>query len=277
MLRACTKPPTMPFPAQAAGRADECPDPEEWEEGRSRNDEWLATLSHELRSPLATIVNALDVISDGHALDPAARQARDVAERQARRALQLVEDLFDVCASSRGKLSLRKEVVDLAEIVAGATETAGHLLAERGHRLTISLPPQPVTLHADSLRLEQVLTNLLANAAKFTDRGGHIRLTAEAEAGHIVLRIRDNGRGISPDLLPRVFDRFHQGPHSGDQGVGGLGIGLALVKFLVELHGGRVSASSAGPGTGSEFVVRLPARAVTRDDWADRRCPATRR
>src|SRR5262249_14467083 len=131
----------------------------------------------------------------------------------------------------------------------------------RGHRLTVSLPPGPVTLDGDRLRLEQVLTNLLANAAKYTDPGGHIRLTAAVEAGLIVLRVRDNGRGIAADLLPRGVGVFRQGMDSGDRTAGGLGIGLALVKSLVELHGGSVAASSGGPGTGSEFVVRLPARA----------------
>jgi signal transduction histidine kinase len=144
--------------------------------------------------------------------------------------------------------------------VAGAAETVGHLLTARGHRLTVSLPVEPVFLIADPLRLEQVLTNLLANAAKFTEPGGHIRLTAEADGEEVVLRVRDNGQGIAPDLLPRVFDQFWQGLDSGEQAGRGLGIGLALVKSLVESHGGSVAAFSDGPGTGSEFVVRLPAR-----------------
>jgi signal transduction histidine kinase len=220
-------------------------------------DESLATLAHELRDPLATILLALQVMSgDG---DPSAREARRIAEHQARRAVQLVDDLFDLCAGSRDKLSLRKEVVELAAIVAGATETTAHMLAARGHRLTVSLPTGPVFLVADSLRLEQVLANLLSNAAKFTDPGGHIGLTAGVEAGQAVLRVRDNGRGIAPDLLPRVFDLFRQGPDLGNNGPVGLGIGLALVKSLVELHGGSVAASSDGPGTGTEFVVHLPA------------------
>jgi signal transduction histidine kinase len=260
MLCVCTKPSTTPAPGQATGQADECPHPERWEDGRSHYDEWLATLVHELRSPLVTALSALGVMPSGPGLDRDTRRARDVAERQARRALQLVDDLFDVCAGSRGKLPLRKEAVDLAEVVAGATEAADHLLAGRAHRLTVSLPPRPVTLDGDRLRLEQVLTNLLANAAKYTDPGGDIRLTAAVEAGLIVLRVRDNGRGIAADLLPRVFDMFRQGPDSPDRAESGLGIGLALVKSLVELHGGSVAASSDGPGTGSEFVVRLPAR-----------------
>jgi signal transduction histidine kinase len=223
-------------------------------------DELLGTLVHELRSPLATIVSGVQMVASECDVDPAGRRALAVVERQSRQAMRLVEDLFDVCAGSLGKLSLRKEVVDLTEVVAGATETVGHLLAARRHRLTVSLPPEPVFLQADPLRLGQVLTNLLGNAAKFTDPGGHIRLTAEVEAGQVVLRVRDNGRGIRPDLLPRVFDLFHQIPGPGAPRMGGLGIGLALVKSLVELHGGSVSACSDGPGTGTEFIVRLPRR-----------------
>jgi len=218
-------------------------------------DEALATLAHELRDPLAAILLALDLYSgDG---DPAARWALAKAAHQARRAMRIIDDLFDHSAGSRGRLALRKEVVELAAVVAGATETAAHLLAARGHRLTVALPARPVFLVADPVRLEQVLTNLLANAAKFTDPGGDIRLTAEAGAGQAVLRVRDNGRGIAPDVLPRVFDRFWQG--SEHKAAGGLGLGLALVKSLVESHGGSVVARSDGPGAGAEFIVRLPA------------------
>jgi signal transduction histidine kinase len=176
--------------------------------------------------------------------------------------VRIVEDLFDLCASSLDRLPLRKEAVELEAIVAAATETTAHLFAARGHQLTVSLSAKPMHFVADPLRLEQVLTNLLANAAKFTDPGGHIWLTAEAEGRQVVLRVRDNGRGIAPDLLPLIFDLFHQGTVSGDRVVAGLGIGLTLVKSLVELHGGSVAASSDGPGTGSEFVVRLPIRAL---------------
>jgi signal transduction histidine kinase len=221
-------------------------------------DELLGALAHELRSPLVTIVSAAQVVANQCEMGPPVRRALAVMERQSRQALRLIDDLFDLCAGAAGKLSLRKEVVSLADVVAMATETACHLLAARQHRLTVSLPPGPVSLEADPLRLAQVLTNLLSNAAKFTDPGGHIRLTARVEAGQVVLRVRDNGRGIDPGLLPRVFDRFYQVPGAGRQ-EGGLGIGLALVKSLVELHGGAVAACSDGPGTGCEFVVRLPA------------------
>jgi signal transduction histidine kinase len=222
-------------------------------------DELLGTLAHELRSPLVTIVSAVQVVMATCDMGPVAQRALGVMERQSRQAVQLVDDLLDVCAGGLGKLPLRMEVVSLAEIVARATETAGPLLTARQHRFTVSLPPEPVSVEADPQRLAQVLTNLLGNAAKFTDPGGHIRLTAGVEAGQIVLRVRDNGRGIDPDLLPGVFDLYQQIQGPGRQ-AGGLGIGLALVKSLVELHGGSVAACSAGLGAGSEFVVRLPAR-----------------
>jgi len=219
--------------------------------------EALATLAHELRDPLAAILLALELDSgDG---DPAARRTLTMAAHQARRAVRIVDDLFDLCAGSWDNLPLCKEAVELAAVVAGATEATAHLLAARGHRLTVSLPAGPVSLVADPVRLEQVLANLLANAAKFTDPGGDIRLSAQAEAGQVVLRVRDNGRGIAPELLPRVFDPFWQGPGRGEKGTRGLGLGLALVKSLVELHGGSIAAHSEGPGTGAEFIVRLPA------------------
>jgi signal transduction histidine kinase len=235
--------------------------PRELEVTQPNIDELLGTLAHELRSPLATILNAVQVITYNRNMDPAARRTLAVMERQSRQALRIIEDLFDLCAGSRGKLSLCKEIVGLDEIVAGATETTEHLFSEREHRLTVSLPTRPVFLLADPVRLEQVLTNLLGNAAKFTDPCGHIRLTAEVEAEQVVLRVRDNGRGIAPDLLPRVLDLFRQAPDLGGTGPVGLGIGLALVKSLVELHGGSVAVYSDGPGTGAEFVVRLPVRA----------------
>ena len=253
--------PTRPAPTPGAGQRPEiedlCPHPRGLEVTQPGLDELLGTLAHELRDPLTTIVSAVQVITDDCYLDPAARRALAVMERQSRQAMQIIDDLFDLCVGNVGKLSLRKEVVDLAKIVAGATETAGHLLAARQHRLTVSLPPEPVSLEADPLRLVQVLTNLLGNAAKFTDPGGHIRLSAAVEGGQIVLRVRDNGQGIAPDLLPRVFDRFWQA--SERKAARGLGLGLALVKSLVELHGGSVAARSAGPGAGAEFIVQLPA------------------
>jgi signal transduction histidine kinase len=219
--------------------------------------ELLGTVAHELRSPLAAALGGVYLITSEHNTDPVARQALTRMEHQLQQAMRLVEDLFDVCAGGLGKLSLHKELVALDRVVARATESAHRSLAARQHRLTVSLPPQPVYLHADPLRLVQVLTNLLSNAAKFTNPGGHIRLTVDVEAGQVVLRVRDNGRGIALDLLPRVFDLFRQGHECGRHAQAGLGIGLARVKSLVELHGGSVEAHSAGPGMGAEFVVRL--------------------
>ena len=225
-------------------------------------DDSLATLAHELRDPLATILLALETITTERPGNPTVRQATLIAENQARRAVQIIEDVFDVCAGFRDRLTIHKESVDLATVVAVATQTVAHRIAERAHRLTVSLPAEPVYLFADSLRLEQVLTNLLGNAAKFTDPGGHIRLTGEIESGQVVIRVRDNGRGIDQQRLPGVFDTLRQDDIRPSPGIGGLGIGLALVKSLVELHGGSVAAFSDGPLTGAEFVVRLPAGAA---------------
>jgi len=221
-------------------------------------DELLGTVAHELRSPLAAIITGVSVIADDRDLGPHAQRTLASMKLQLWQTLRLVDDLFDLSAGGLGKLSVHKEVVALADVVTQATETAGRLIAARQHRLTISLPPEPVHLEADPLRLAQVLTNLLCNAAKFTDPGGHVRLSAAVEDEQIVIRVEDNGRGISQTLLPHVFELFQQTPVGR---AGGMGIGLALVKALVELHGGSITAWSAGPGTGSEFVVRLPCRA----------------
>jgi signal transduction histidine kinase len=230
-------------------------------------DEVLATLAHELRNPLHTILLALELLpGDG---DPAAQRARAMAAHQTRQAVRLIDDLFDLCTASRGRLFLRREVVELAAVVTTATDATAHLLAARGHQLTVALPTEPVFLVADPCRLEQVLTNLLANAAKFTDPGGTIGLTVEREGAQAVVRVRDNGSGMKPELVPRVFDLFPQGERTPDWSQGGLGLGLALVKRLVEMHHGTVEAHSEGPGKGSELIVRLralPAALVVEDN-----------
>jgi signal transduction histidine kinase len=218
-------------------------------------DELLGTVAHELRTPLVGIVSCVNAITSMSNPDPVALRFLHGMEQSSREALRLVDDLFDLCAGGLSKLSLRKELVPLADVVARAAESARPLISVRRHRLTVVLPPGSITLEADPLRLGQVLTNLLCNAAKFTEPGGHIRLSAEAPVGQLVLRVRDNGRGIAPDLLPRVFEPFRQLASGGTRG---LGIGLALVKTFVELHGGSVAARSDGPGTGSEFIIRLP-------------------
>jgi PAS domain S-box-containing protein len=223
-----------------------------------RKDEFLAMLAHELRNPLAAISNAGHVLDQTAAADPRTRELVAVIGRQIRHLARLVDDLLDVSRFTRGKIELRRRPVELRPIVEGAVETTRPLLERQGHRLTLSLPDEPVHLEADATRIEQVLANLLNNAAKFTDPGGKIALAAETEDGHVVLRVRDNGPGIAPDLLPHVFDLFVQEDRSLARSHGGLGIGLTLVRSLVERHGGTVEAHSEGPGRGAELVVRLP-------------------
>jgi signal transduction histidine kinase len=212
---------------------------------------------HELHDSLTAILSVLETIQDGCG-DPATWRVRMIVKHQARRAVRVIEDLFDVRAGAPSAPALHKEVVDLAEIVAAATGSVGHLLDSQGHRLTVTLPPEPVPLLVDPPRLVRVLTNLLIHAATSTIPGGHIWLTAGTGAGQLVVLVRDTGRGIAPDLLPRVFDPFPRGAAPREIGPDGAGFGLALVKALVELHGGSIAAASDGPGTGSEFIARLP-------------------
>jgi signal transduction histidine kinase len=226
--------------------------------GGRLQDHLAATLAHELRNPLTSILTGLHVIRHSGADEATAREAFDWAERQAWHMERIIEGMLDICRAEQDKLSFRKARVDLAAVVVDAVESARPALTSRGHHLTVSLPPEPVSLVADASRLIQVLTNLLTNAAQYTDPGGEIGLAAAVADGVVMLRVRDNGMGIAPDLLPRIFDLFQQGDRPGNQACGGLGIGLALVKSLVELHGGSIAAYSQGPGTGSEFVVRLP-------------------
>jgi PAS domain S-box-containing protein len=230
------------------------------EEGR-RKDEFLAMLAHELRNPLAPIRNAVQIIRLAGSQSPAVERAGEMVERQVQHMTRLVEDLLDVSRVSRGKIQLRKEQVSLATVIVRAIENARPLIDARNHELILALPPRPIQLEGDLTRLVQILGNLLSNAAKYTDTGGQIWLTAEREGDWAVLRVRDNGIGIRPDLLPRMFDLFVQADRALDRAEGGLGIGLALVRSLVEMHGGTVTATSEGPGRGSEFVVRLPALA----------------
>jgi signal transduction histidine kinase len=224
----------------------------------------MATLAHELRNPLTAILISLQSMRHRRADEPAVWQAREHAERKAWHTSRVIDDLLDLSRGARGKLVLNKAPVDLAAVVAGAVETVEPVLSARGHRLTVSLPPEPVLLVADGSRLEQVLINLLTNAARYTESGGHVRLTAATAAGVVFVRVKDNGFGIARDLLPHIFDLFRQRPASGRRVPAGLGIGLAVVKSIVELHGGTVTAHSRGPGTGAQFVIRLPADGRTR-------------
>jgi len=221
-------------------------------------DEFLATLSHELRSPLASIQYALHLLSTGAAEASARQMAQARIERQVRRMTRLVDDLLEVSWINHGRLRLRRERMDLRLVVNNAIETLQPDIKERNHHLSVALPDSPVWLQADSWRLEQVFVNLLANASKYTDAGGELAVWMHTLDGQVVVRIRDSGIGIAPDALPRIFDLFTQTDEADDRSRSGLGIGLALVRNLVETHGGTVIATSAGPGKGSEFTVRLP-------------------
>src|SRR5262249_20334195 len=186
-------------------------------------------------------------------------QMRAMAERQVGYMTHLVDDLLDLSRISRGLMRLLKEPLDVAQPVQQAVEGLQPLVRERNLTLSVSLPPEPVFVDADPTRLQQVIGNLLSNAAKYTDPGGHILLTARQEGTELVLRVRDTGIGIAPDMLPRIFDLFVQAERRLDRSQGGLGIGLTLVRRLMEMHGGSVTAHSDGPGEGSEFAIRLPA------------------
>jgi signal transduction histidine kinase/ActR/RegA family two-component response regulator len=223
-----------------------------------RKDEFLAILAHELRNPLAPLSNSLEVLRLAESGSELMEQTRGVMERQVRQMVRLVDDLMDVSRITRGKIELRRERTELAAVLECAVETARPVIEASGHELTMTLPPEPVSLDADLNRLAQVFANLLNNAAKYTEPAGQIRLTAETQGSEVVVKVRDTGIGISGEMLPRVFDIFTQGDRSLERAQGGLGIGLSLVRGLVELHGGSVAAHSAGLGQGSEFTVRLP-------------------
>ncbi len=258
-----------------------------------RKDEFLAMLSHELRSPLAPIANAVQLLGlQRGSENRIQQQARGIIERQVGQLQHLVDDLLEVSRLTTGKVQLRLVQVTVSTIIEGAVETVRPLIEQRHHELTVSLPPEPIWLNADVARLEQVIANLLTNAAKYTEEGGHIWLTVELASGtalaagpspgdiaattpaagavplkrnEVVIRVRDTGIGISPELLPRIFDLFTQAERSLARSQGGLGIGLALVHRLTDLHGGTVEASSV-VGEGSEFVVRLPLGSGEQDE-----------
>ena len=231
---------------------------DELREADRRKDEFLATLAHELRNPLAPIRNSLQILKMPGVDAATVQQTRDMMERQVHHLIRLVDDLLDVSRVMRGKIELRRESVELATVVARAVETAQPLIEVQGHQLEIAVPSESLLLSADPVRLAQVVGNLLTNAAKYTEANGRIWLKAEREDGRAVLRVRDNGIGIAPDVLPHVFDLFMQVDHAAARSQGGLGIGLTLVKNLVEMHGGTVEACSEGLGRGCEFVVRFP-------------------
>ncbi len=227
-------------------------------EADRRKDVFLATLAHELRNPLAPIRSSVEVMKLKGVDDPELQWARDIVERQVEQMARLVDDLLDISRISRGKIQLHRERVELSELVSRALETTRPLIESRQHETILTLPAVSIQLDVDPTRVEQVLANLLNNAAKYTEPGGEIVLSADVEGSEVVLRVRDTGIGISPELLPHVFDVFVQADDADPRAGGGLGIGLSLVRSLVELHGGTISAHSEGKGQGSEFIIRLP-------------------
>jgi signal transduction histidine kinase len=227
-------------------------------EADRRKDEFLAMLAHELRNPLAPIRNGLQVLRLAGEDRALAERTWGLMGRQVDHLSRLVDDLLDVSRITRGKVELRPAPVDLRAVLAAAVETARPLIDAKHHRLTVTQPGRPVRVSADPVRLAQVVGNLLNNAAKYSEEGATITLSLDAEGDRAVVRVRDTGVGIPPEMLPRVFDLFTQIDRTLDRSQGGLGIGLTLVKSLVELHGGTVEAASGGAGTGSEFTVRLP-------------------
>jgi PAS domain S-box-containing protein len=227
-------------------------------EADRRKDEFLATLSHELRNPLAPICTGLDVLRQLSGSGPEVERVLEIVERQVQQLVRLVDDLLDIARITTGKIELRKQRIPLNLVVNDAIESSRPLLDAAGHHLTVSLPGETIVLDADRTRLSQVLMNLLNNAAKFTEPGGDIALQAQRENGSVVLRVRDSGAGIPADKLSQIFEMFAQVDRSFDRARGGLGIGLSLVRALVELHGGKVEAKSEGPGRGSEFIIQLP-------------------
>ncbi len=235
---------------------------EELAAANRRKDEFLAILSHELRSPLTSIHNAVRFLGSQILETPAQRRMQALMERQLGRMTQLVDELLDVSRISNGHLHLQRERLDLRAIVSHAIETLESDIKERNHRLTTALPDAPVWLQADPCRLEQVFVNLLANASRYTDAGGQLSIWVHTNGRQAIVRVRDSGIGIAPEALPYIFELFRQADKTDLRSRAGLGVGLAVVRKLVELHGGSVTVASAGSGQGSEFTVRLPTDGV---------------
>jgi PAS domain S-box-containing protein len=227
-------------------------------EANHRKDEFLATLAHELRNPLAPIRNGLQLMKLADGDTDTVKEARALIERQVAQMVRLVDDLLDVSRITRGKIDLRREHVDIASIVQQAVETSRPAIESSQQELKIELPSQPIYLHADPVRMAQVFSNLLNNSGKYSEPGGCISIVVERQGPAAVISVKDTGIGIPPDMLPKIFDMFTQIDRSLDRSDGGLGIGLTLVRRLVDLHNGSVQANSAGPGQGSEFIIRLP-------------------
>jgi signal transduction histidine kinase len=223
-----------------------------------RKDEFLAMLGHELRNPLAAIHNGIRLLSHQSQDTPASQTIEAMIERQVRRMTRLVDDLLDISRITHGCLHLKRERIDLRDVVNKAIQTLESDIKQRNHRLATELPDAPVWLQGDPGRLEQVFVNLLANASKYTDMGGELTVAVQVRDGQAVVRVRDTGIGIAPKVLPQLFGFFRQADEAAPRSQSGLGIGLALVRNLVESHGGSVTGASAGLGQGSEFTVCLP-------------------
>jgi two-component system CheB/CheR fusion protein len=221
-------------------------------------DEFLAMLAHELRNPLTPIRNALEIWRSGDVKENGEKELQMILDRQLQKMVRLVDDLLDVSRITRGMITLKKDPVDLVQLISQAVESVRPQCEERQHKISLLLPRERVFVKGDAIRLEQVVTNLLINACKYTDPGGHITVTLESEVDGTLIRVADDGVGISPELLPHIFDLFVQAERSLDRAQGGLGIGLTLVRRLVELHGGTVKAKSLGLKKGSEFIIQLP-------------------
>ena len=247
-------------------------------EADRRKDEFLAILAHELRNPLAPIRNSLHLLRSSTGRDRQSNQLGEMLERQVGYMVRLIDDLLEVSRISRGKIELRKELVEVAALLRNALETSRPIIDSAGHRLSLSIPAESLIVEGDPVRLTQVLANLLNNAAKYTDAGGEIWLSARRERDAVTISVRDSGAGIPPEMLSRVFEPFTQIDRYAKRAQGGLGIGLMLVKTLVEMHGGSVEAHSEGVGRGAEFVVRLQLAAVesaARAQLSDVRVAAT--
>lgn len=231
---------------------------DELAQANKRKTEFLATLAHELRNPLAPLSNGLHLMRVAGGKPEVVEKTRQMMERQVQHMVHLVDDLLDVARISTGKVELRRQAIDLKDVVATAVETSGSLVEAGGHQLTVELPQDPLPMNADPTRIAQVVSNLLNNAAKYTPPGGRIALKVARDGDEAVLSVRDTGIGIAAEALGKVFEMFAQVPNTGDKPQGGLGIGLSLVQSLVTLHGGTVAAASEGVGKGSTFTVRLP-------------------
>jgi PAS domain S-box-containing protein len=231
---------------------------EELRAADKHKDEFLAVLAHELRNPLAPLRDSLRLFESSSIVDPTLNTARRIMQRQTSQMVRLIDDLLDVSRISRNRLELRKEITTVGEAIESAVETCRPALNAGGHRLNVQMPAEPLYVNADRVRLAQIFGNLLSNSAKYTHPGGDIGITVSKDAGEAAINVTDTGIGIASEDLTRVFEMFTQVGRESDHRVGGLGIGLALVSRLVQMHGGTVSASSAGPGEGSTFTVRLP-------------------